>query len=116
MEKLKKFVLWQKAMNVAENVYRLTQKFPRDEIYGLTSQMRRAAVSVASNIAEGQSRSSVLDRNRFLEIADGSKMELQTQLMIAVRIGYTKQDDIEDSLNVLSEIGKMIHALKSKQV
>ncbi len=84
----KKLVAWQKSMDLVEKIYELSKRFPRDEVYGLTSQVRRAAVSVPSNIAEGAAgRSSVQFRN-YLSVAIGSLNELDTQLEIAQRVGY----------------------------
>jgi four helix bundle protein len=85
---------WQKAMSLAEDVYRVTRAFPKDEIFGLTSQMRRAAVSVASNIAEGQARQTRGEFVQFLGHAKGSLAELETQTMLSTRVGLlTPEDD-----------------------
>src|SRR5512135_2077752 len=81
-------IAWQKAMDLVEMVYRLTKDFPKDEIYTLTSQIRRAVVSVPANIAEGQGRASDGEFHRFLTIAHGSLRELETHLFIAQRLGY----------------------------
>ena len=81
-------IAWQKAYKIAVAIYRATEKFPQSEIYGLTSQVRRAAVSVASNIAEGFGRTSVKEKTQFYSVARGSLMELQNQLLIAKGIGY----------------------------
>ena len=83
LQSFRELVVWQKSMRLATDVYRLTQDFPRQEIYGLVSQLRRAAVSVPSNIAEGHGRSSIEDYRKFLWIARGSNFEMQTQLEIA---------------------------------
>jgi four helix bundle protein len=80
--------VWQKSMDLAEHVYRLTENFPRAEIYGLTSQLRRAAVSIPSNIAEGQGRTSKGEFRLFLGNARGSLLEVETQLMLANRMAY----------------------------
>jgi len=102
--------VWQKSIEMAVVIYRLTQEFPRDEIYGLTSQMRRAVVSIPSNIAEGHGR---LGRNeywQFLGVARGSNFELQTQLEIARALG--KGDSRLDEAEGLShEVGKMIYGI-----
>ena len=83
----KDLIVWQKGIDVAEQCYRLTKSFPKEEIYGLTSQIRRSAVSISSNIAEGYGRRSTAEYIRFLNIAQGSCNELETQLIIAQRIG-----------------------------
>lgn len=83
IESFKQLIVWQKAVALAKDVYKTTAQLPREELYGLISQMRRAAVSVASNIAEGKKRKTVKDFLQFLHIADGSAAELETQLMIA---------------------------------
>lgn len=86
-------VLWQEAKNLTVLVYDLTRKFPKSEEFGLTSQMRRASVSVMSQIAEGWLRKSVRDKLRFLEISEGSLLELENQGVIASEVGYIKDDD-----------------------
>jgi four helix bundle protein len=88
----KELVAWQKSMELVERVYRATQCFPRDEIYKLTNELRRAAVSIPSNIAEGQGRGTSAEFDRFLRIADGSRQEVETQLMIAERLGKSTRD------------------------
>ncbi len=85
--------IWQRAMDLTTEVYRLTEAFPKHEIYGLTSQMRRCAVSVPSNIAEESARNTKRDFANFAAIAKGSNAELQTQLIIASRLGYLHQED-----------------------
>lgn len=84
----KQLIAWQKSMDLVEEVYALTKTFPREEIYGLTSQLRRAAVSVPSNIAEGAAGRSPVQFRNYLSVAIGSLNELATQLEIALRIGY----------------------------
>jgi four helix bundle protein len=112
----KNLIVWQKAMTLAKQVYELTRKLPREEIYGLTSQMRRAAVSIPSNIAEGQARQSPKEFAHFIKIAQGSKAELETQLLLCVEIGYLKDTDISDLLALLQEVGKMMTVLGGKIV
>src|SRR5512136_1860465 len=84
---------WQKAVDLVEEVYRVTGHFPKEELYGLTSQMRRAAVSIPSNIAEGQGRNSRGEFCQFLGHAKGSLFELETQVVIAARLGYLSQQE-----------------------
>ena len=107
-------VVWQKAMGLVELVYRITNAFPVCERYALTSQLRRAAVSVPSNIAEGYGRNSTSDYIRFLHIALGSLNELQTQLELGVRLGFVAKDDVEDALELCAEMEKMLIALAAK--
>jgi four helix bundle protein len=110
----KEFLVWQKGMTLAKLVYRLTQKLPAEERYGLTSQMRRAAVSVPSNIAEGQARKGTGEFLQFLSIAEGSLAELDTQLSLSVDLGFTEQADVKPSLREIDELQKMLVALKRK--
>jgi four helix bundle protein len=98
-------------MQLTVVVYRMTQKFPREEIYGLTSQIRRAAVSVPSNIAEGQGRLNVGEFRQFLGLARGSICELQTQLEIARALGMGNPLLIDEAEGLSHEVGKMIFAL-----
>ena len=107
-------IVWQKAMNLVERVYQLSNLFPSEERYALTSQIRRAAVSVPSNIAEGYGRHSTSDYIRFLQISLGSLNELQTQLELAVRLGFSSAEQIEDALELCAEIEKMLVALIKK--
>ena len=107
-------VVWQQAMDVAVETYRLTSSFPKEEMFGLTSQMRRAAVSIASNIAEGEGRKSKNEFSHFLGIALGSKSELETQLILSERINLLKITDTEPIKKSLDDIGKMLTALRRK--
>ena len=90
---VEKLQVWQSAMDLAETVYKITDKFPKTEIFGITDQMRRAAVTIPSNIAEGKGRDSTKDFVRFLNIAKGSLYELQTQCILANKIGYLDQEN-----------------------
>ena len=89
--------VWQDAMNLTTNIYKVTSRFPRHELYGLSQQIRRAAVSVPSNIAEGKGRYSDRDFVRFLLVARGSLLELETQVIIAQKLGYVSQEDADAS-------------------
>ena len=104
-------IAWQKAMDLAEHVYQVTGDMPTDERFGLTSQLRRAAVSVASNIAEGQGRFTDADFVRFLSIAHGSVREVETQLLLAARLGLLSQEVIEPSIELAAEVGRLIAGL-----
>jgi len=105
----KDLVVWQKAMKLVSEVYRATAAFPREELYGLTSQIRRAAVSVPSNIAEGQGRLTRGEFRQFLGQAKGSLLELETQLVIAVDLGYLKAP--EPLLKRLAEVARLLNGL-----
>jgi four helix bundle protein len=105
--------VWKKAMATVKSVYLVTQKFPKEEIYALTSQMRRAAVSIPSNIAEGKSRFSDKEFARFLLIARGSVAELETQILISQDLGYIPAEQVEAFLRDITEIGRMLSGLIS---
>jgi four helix bundle protein len=104
-------LVWQKSMHLAVEIYKLTKDFPREEIYGLTSQIRKSAISVPSNIAEGHGRLNAGEFRQFLGIARGSTYELQTQLELAQSLGLASSDQIETASRLSQEIGRMIHAL-----
>ena len=109
----KDLIVWQRAMDLVEAVYELTEKFPKSEIYGLTSQMRRCAVSIPSNIAEGRRRGSQKDYCQFLIIAYGSGAELETQIEIAKRLPFSKNLDYAKVDQLLLEIMKMLNKMLS---
>ena len=102
--------VWQKSMDLAERVYHVSEHFPRTERFGLTSQMRRAAVSIPSNIAEGKAIGG-LSYPRHLNIAHGSEAELQTQIELASRLKYLNDDDVHRLLNQATEVGRMLVGL-----
>jgi four helix bundle protein len=104
-------IVWQKAMDFVECLYRVTADFPKEELYGLTSQVRRAAVSVPSNIAEGQGRQSEREFRRFLRMAHGSLREAETQLRIAERLKYISQACGLKLLESAAEIGRLLNGL-----
>jgi len=108
----KELVIWQKGMLLANGVYGLTARFPADERFGLVSQMRRAAVSVPSNIAEGQARHGTREFLQFLSHASGSLAELETQLLLSIDLKYCAKDDVEEVAGLISELQKMIAALR----
>ncbi len=110
----KDLIVWQRAMDLTTEIYRLTKKMPKDELYGLTNQLRRATVSIPSNIAEGNGRASTGDYVRFLVIARGSVSEVETQLLICVRIGYLLEEDIKTSLGLCEEIGRLLTSIIKK--
>ena len=102
---------WRKAMGLVTNIYRATRAFPREEVYGLTAQLHRAAISVPSNIAEGQARHSRREFHRFLTTARGSLAEVETQLQIASAVGYLGDECVEALLAEAGEIGRMLNGL-----
>lgn len=106
-------LVWQKAMNLVIEVYQLTNLLPREENYNLSSQMRRAAVSIPSNIAEGQQRKSTKEFINFLSIAKGSNAELQTQLLICIRLGYFTEKQIHHAFTLSEEISKILTKLST---
>lgn len=107
-------VVWQMSMDVAENIYQLTRSFPKEEMFGLVSQMRRAAVSIPSNIAEGEGRKSRNEFHHFLGIALGSKSELETQMELCERIGYLQPSETEGLKDSLARVGRMLSMLRTK--
>lgn len=109
----RQLIAWQKAISMVSRAYQLTQGFPREEVYGLTSQMRRAAVSVPSNIAEGQGRRSKGEFCQFLGHAFGSLLELETQVTIANNLGYLGAESADDFLSETEELGRVINGLIS---
>ena len=104
-------VVWQRAMDLVTATYRLTASFPRHETYGLVQQLNRAAVSVPSNVAEGHGRDHLGDYLHHLSVANGSLMELETQLMIAGRLGYLSKEAEERILAQAAEVGRMLAGL-----
>jgi four helix bundle protein len=107
----KDLIAWQKAMDLVEMVYKATGQFPKEELYGLSNQIRRAVVSIPSNIAEGQGRNSRNEFRRFLTISHGSLREVETQILIAERLHYLKQGQTEPLMNLSSEVGRLINGL-----
>ena len=106
--------VWNRAMDLVEECYRLTSKFPKTEIYGLSSQIQRAAVSIPANIAEGKGRQHLGDYIRHLCIANGSLKELETHLLIALRLSYLNNSELHLALSLTDEVGKMLNSLIEK--
>ena len=104
-------IAWQKAMDLAEAVYQASRGFPKEELYGLTSQLRRAVTSISSNIAEGQGRRSTGEFRQFLGNARGSLFEVESQILLAQRIGYLKPSQTEALLKQASEMGRVLNGL-----
>ena len=107
----KDLILWQKAMALAGEVHKLTNTLPRHELFGLSSQIRRSAVSIPSNIAEGAARRSTREFINFLHIARGSFAELETQLQLACEIGYLTDSELAPALGRLDEVGRLLNAV-----
>jgi four helix bundle protein len=111
MQGYRELLVWQKAMALVEVIYREAKSFPREETYGLAAQMRRAAVSIPCNIAEGHGRRSTKDYLRFVAIANGSLRELETQIEIAGRLGYWGKSVADALLGSADELARMLHSL-----
>jgi four helix bundle protein len=105
-------LVWRKGIALVKQIYILTGAFPADEKFGLVSQMRRAAVSIPSNIAEGQARHKTGEFIQFISYAEGSVAELNTQLIIAIELGYCTQPKAHDSFGLIAELRKMLNALR----
>jgi len=110
-ESYRDLIAWRKAMWLVTEVYQLTRAFPRDELYGLTNQLRRAAVSIPSNIAEGQARYSPKEFRHFLSLSRGSLVEIETQLMIAHNLGYIPEKQSQSLLGEAAELGRILNGL-----
>ena len=114
VQTFRELVVWQKSMELTVVIYRLTQGFPREEMFGLTSQLRRCATSIPSNIAEGQGRLNTREFRQFLGIARGSTCELQTQLEIARRLALGNTQLLDEAEGLSHQIGKMIFTILRK--
>jgi four helix bundle protein len=114
MRNFKELKIWQKGFDIAVNSFKLVNAFPKEEKYGISAQITKAAVSIPSNIAEGSSRKSEKDYNRFLEISLGSGFELETQLLIASAVNYGDADSRADILKDLDEEQKMLMSFMNK--
>jgi four helix bundle protein len=113
MHRFKELEIWKKSRIFCSNIYQITSTFPNDEKFGITNQLRRASISIPSNIAEGSSRNSNKDFARFLEIAIGSAYEIETQLLIASDLNFLKQENLEPLISQLEEIIKMTSKFRS---
>ena len=114
MASYRELKVWQRAIELSVAIYKLTAEFPKEEVYGLTSQLRRAAVSIASNVAEGYGRGSKGEFRQFIGVARGSVLEVQTQLVIAKELAFGKAIQIDAAENLADETGKMLWALLKK--
>ena len=104
-------IAWQKSVLLVTDLYNLTRSFPRDEIYGLTSQIRRAAVSIPANIAEGQGRLSTGEFRQFLGHARGSMFELESHTLIAQNLGYLSEQEVKNIVSRIHELGRLVNGL-----
>ncbi len=109
IESFKELIVWQKSISLVKDIYKITNQFPKSELYGLTSQMRRSVVSIPSNIAEGYKRKNIGEYIQFLSIADASAAELETQIIIAKDLYKTISFDLSESL--LLEVQKMLYTV-----
>lgn len=114
MHNFKELRIWQDSIDLVEDIYRKTKELPKNEEFGLISQMRRCAVSIPTNIAEGSGRESDKDFRRFLGISLSSSFELETQLIIANRVGYLEKEVLDHTLEKLSKLQKMIFVFRKK--
>ncbi|WP_319482009.1 four helix bundle protein [uncultured Draconibacterium sp.] len=112
MKNFKNLKVWQKGIDLVVDIYKSTSTFPKEEIYGLTSQIKRSAISVPSNIAEGSGRGSDKELNRFLDIALGSSFELETQLILANKLNFLSDNDFSEIITSLDEEQRMITGLQ----
>lgn len=114
MNRFKNLMIWNRSVDLAANVYKLTSYFPDEEKYGLTNQIRRCAISIGSNIAEGAGRNSNKEFRRFLSISYGSLYELETQIIIAYKLGFTSLDKTEIFCKEINELQKMVYTFSKK--
>lgn len=112
MNEYENLIVWKKAMDLVEEVYKLVKDIPDDEKFGLTSQIKRCCISIPSNIAEGAGRNSKKEFKNFLSYANGSTTELETQLILVARLGLTKKENVEPLLKMTREIKNMNFALQ----
>lgn len=110
----RELIAWQKSRDIVKSIYELTKLYPKEELFSLTSQMRRAAISIPSNIAEGCGRGTNPQLVQFLTIALGSSFELETQLILSADLNYVNQVDIQEPVNKLHEVQNLIYSLKVK--
>jgi len=113
MQSYKELLAWQQSMELVTSIYRATKLFPREEVYGLAGQLRRSAVSVPSNIAEGQGRATRGEFLQFLGHARGSLFEVETQLILAGELGYLPSSDVSQLLNKMTRVAQLLNGLIS---
>ncbi|HET6528439.1 MAG TPA: four helix bundle protein [Balneolaceae bacterium] len=108
----KKMIIWEKSLNLIKEVYKITNRFPKDERFGLISQLRRASVSVTSNISEGEARRTNKEKRRFYEIACASVVEIDAQIEIALELNFVNRQDVQKLSSLLNECFAMLSKLK----
>ncbi len=113
-QNVRDLIVWQRAIELTVCIYKLTRSFPKDELYGLTSQMRRASISVASNIAEGRGRLNPAEFRQFLGLAQGSTFELKTQLLVARRLGMGAGNTLNEAESLIEGVSKMLGSFIEK--
>jgi four helix bundle protein len=113
MKSFRELRVWQLAMDLVERIYRHTQTFPKDELYGLTSQIRRAVISIPSNIAEGHTRQHIKEYLHHLSIAQASLAEVETQFEIATRLKYASAEELQSLLSEINSLGRQLYALRN---
>ncbi len=114
IQSFKDLIVWQKSMLLAKKVYILTENYPKNEMYGIVSQMRRASVSIPSNIAEGYGRKSRKEYSQFYSIAYGSLLELETQLLLSFDLGFIKETEFKTINSTTEEVSKMLFTMIEK--
>lgn len=114
IQSYKQLIVWQKSIQLVKEIFILTSKFPKAELYGIIAQMRRSAISIPSNIAEGYGRRSTKSYAQFYAIAYGSALELETQIIIAKELQMTSKDNFDAADNLLVEVSKMLNAMITK--
>jgi four helix bundle protein len=113
-QNFKDLLVWQRGMELAKTIYEMTRRFPSDERYGLVAQMRRCAVSIPSNLAEGQARHTTGEFIQFISHSEGSLAELETQLRLSVEISYCSAAETENTLAFMEELRKMLNSLRRR--
>jgi len=114
IDNFKQLKIWQMGIEIARDVYVLTERFPKEEMYGLTSQVRRASVSIPSNVAEGFKRNHCKEFSQFIHVALGSAAEIETQLIVSREVGYINTTDLKNISNKLDQFSRMATSLLKK--
>ncbi|MGH2574288.1 MAG: four helix bundle protein [Ignavibacteria bacterium] len=110
----KNLVVWKKSIELIKEIYRITESFPKSEVYGITNQLRRASVSIASNIAEGASRKSTIERKRFYQISRSSLVEVDTQLEISIALNFLYMEKLGEVKKLMNEVFAMLTTMINK--
>jgi four helix bundle protein len=108
MHNYKNLIVWQKAREVVRDIYLLSEKFPKSESFGLIQQLRRAAISISSNIAEGAGRSTSIDFCRFIDIANGSAFEAESQLLLAFDLNYISESELDEAVSKMKDVQRLL--------